>query len=292
MAERFRSALSLSQVQASPIFDTVSLFDSTHQESQASPLDEFLARLNAINRLAPSPANFDHLQSQLVMLGVIAAVESYLRALLRKIITLDDLCQRAVESRDVSFGAALHLSKGMMPEALLERVSFVSRESIVDSMRTFLSVKGNLPEDVDLAIKDYLKVCQIRHCAVHRFGKLGVSNAIALGLTEHKALLEKPLQLDYSSLQNAIAISTGFVKVLNNHLFNEIITRVMEGCRGRWKDDKKLFVSYYNLFCDTTSAARSRLSCREVYDEFIKQKSNFESGAHTRRQPGKLVPQA
>ena len=278
MANNFRCRLTLSISPANPLLITEQLFDQQYRESTDSPIDEFLTRLQAINRLAPQPANFDPFQGQLVLLGVVAAVESYFRTLFRRLIAFEAICQESVHERDVSYGAAIHLSKDMLPEAMLERISFVSAEKITGAMREMLAVKGNIPADLETAIKDYVRVCQLRHCAVHRFGKLGVSNAISLGLSGHKSLLEKPLKLDYVALQNTIAISTGLVKTLNNFLFNEMLSRVPSAnWTSRYVQDKPLFMNYYKLFADKVSTNRSAQPS-QIYKQFMGQRALFAAG--------------
>lgn len=275
MVATFRCKLSVCVAPANPRLYTHQLFDAQYKESSDSPINEFLTRLQSINKLAPQPGSFDPLQGQLVLLGVIAAVESYLRTLFRRLIVLDPTCQESVHKRDVSFGAAIHLSKEMLPEAILERITFVSRASIADALRELLAVKGNLPPALELAIDHYVRVCQLRHCAVHRFGKLGVSNAISLGLADHKAILEKPLKLDYAALQNAIAISTGLVKTLNNFLFNEMLSRIPPtSWAAVYAKDKPLFMAYYMLFADKVSIIKSAQP-KKIYQQFQKQRAMF-----------------
>lgn len=268
MAKHFRPNLSVCIASANPALLTHTLFDPTHRDSRKSPLSEFLKRLESINRLAPKPTEFNPFQAQLVLLGVVAAVESYLRTLFRRLIVVDSACQAAVHDEDVSFGAAMYLSKELLPEAILERVSFVNKHAIESTLRDLLAVKGNLPPAVATAIDDYARVCQLRHCAVHRFGKLGARNAIALGLTEHKDLMEKPLKLDYEALQNGIAIATGLVKALNNFLFNEILSRVpRDKWTGIYSKDRAFFLDIYNLFSDKVSPTPTSPP-RTLYREF------------------------
>ena len=277
MATKFRSKLTVCTSQVNPKFTTADLFDVDHVESDESPMDQFLIRLRAINMLSPKPATFDSLQAQLVLLGVVAAVESYFRTLLRRLITLDPICQEGAEKHEVTYGAAMHLSKHMMPEAMFERVTFVSETSLVDAIREFVGVKGNLPPDLIATIKDYERVCHLRHCAVHRFGKLGVKNAIFFGLKEHRPSLEKPLALNYAALQNAIAIATGVVKTANNFLFNEVVSRLPESTWvGTFSKDKRLFLPYYRLFADTVSVTKASPT-RVVYDLFQDQRKKFFS---------------
>ena len=271
----FRSKLSVCRSPANPALPTATLFDLSHVESSHSAVDQYLTRLTSINLLTPAPAAFNPLQAQLVLLGVVAAVESYFRTLLRRLITLDADCQKCTEEQVVPFGAAMHLSKPMMPEALLERVTFVSETSLVEAIRQFVGLKGNLPPDLLTTFKDYAAVCQLRHCAVHRFGKLGVKNAIYLGLSEHKPILEKPLVLTYLALQNAIAISTGVVKTTNNFLFNEVLSRLPSTTwTKKWGKDKAVFMRYYDLFADTVSSTKAA-PARDVYALFQDQRSKF-----------------
>jgi hypothetical protein len=278
MAAAFRSKLAVCTSQVNPKFTTADLFDVDRVESIESPIDQFSIRLRAINKLSPGPSAFDPLQAQLVLLGVVAAVESYFRTLLRRLITLDPACQECTEEQAVTYGAAMHLSKPMMPEAMLERVTFVSEKSLVDAIKEFVGVKGNLPPELIATIKDYARVCHLRHCAVHRFGKLGVRNAIFFGLKEHRPSLEKPLVLNYAALQNAIAIATGVVKTTNNFLFNEVLSRLSGPTwSGTFRKDKRLFLRYYELFADTVSSTKASPP-RSVYDLFQNQRTKFAAG--------------
>ena len=261
-----------------PTLPTATLFDVAHVESAQSAIDQYLSRLASINLLAPSPTAFDSLQAQLILLGAVAAVESYFRTLLRRLISLDPECQKCTEDQAVTFGAAMHLSKPMMPEAMLERVTFVSDTSLVDAIRQFGGVKRNLPPDLLATFKDYAAVCQLRHCAVHRFGKLGVKNAIFLGLKTHKPSLEKPLLLTYPALQNAIAIATSVVKTTNNFLLNEVLSRLPAATwTTKWGKDKGKFMPYYLLFADTVSSTKAA-PARDVYVLFQDQRSKFAAG--------------
>lgn len=276
MSTPFKSRLEITPSSSNPKLSTHLLFDLTHMESAQSPIDQFLERLHSINKLSPHPVQFDALQGQLVLLGVIAAVESFLRTLFRKILSVDAQSMECAYKKDISYAAAVHLNKDMLPEAILERISFISQHSIVESIRDILGIKGPVPASVEAAIKDYVRVCHLRHCTVHRFGRLGASNAMALGINEHKELLEKPLVLDYAALQTAILICTTLVKSINNHLFNELISRIPQ---AEWIEsyplDKKKFGVYYNLFADNVSSRGSSPRQKFVYDLFLNQRNTY-----------------
>jgi len=276
MAKLFRCKLDVCVCPANPTLETAELFDEDYRESNTSPVDEFLIRLKPINKLAPQLNNFDPYQGQLVLLGVIAAVESYFRTLFRRLIEVDEICQETVHQQDISYGAAIHLSKEMLPEAILERITFISRRNIVGAMKDLLATKGNLPPELEVALDDFVRVCQLRHCAVHRFGKLGVRNATVLGLTDHSSLLEKPLKLNYAALQSTIAISTGLVKTINNYLFNEMLSRLPpQRWTGVYQTDKDQFGVYYKLFADKVSQKKTPPAYL-FYRDFWRQRRIFE----------------
>lgn len=280
MSAQFKFTLVTCVVPAAPALTTHELFDNSHTEPSSSPINQFMERLHSINMLSPDPVNYNPLQAQLVLLGVIAAVESYLRTLFRKVISLDEKSQHASYKRDMSFGAALHLHRDMMPEAMLERISFISKESIKDSIKDCLGIKGHTPTELTAAIDEYVKICHLRHCAVHRFGRLGASNAFALGLQSHRELVEKPLHLDYLSLQTAIAICTNLVKTINNYIFNELLSRLPDHTwQGIYSKDKKLFKEYYDIFADSVSSSGSTIPMKELYEELKRQRQRYFSGA-------------
>ncbi len=152
MAKIFHCKLTISYAPVNPVLSTQQMFDANYREPAGSPIDEFLLRLQTINKLAPQPGNFDTYQGQLVLLGVIAAVESYLRTLFRRLIDFDATCQAKVQQESVSYTAAIHLPKELLPEAILERYSFINRANIEDALRDLLAVKGALPPELVVAI--------------------------------------------------------------------------------------------------------------------------------------------
>lgn len=272
MTKQFRSTLIACNTPVMPSVGTVGFFDQHYREPRESALSQFHSRLYAINKLVPSPAAFDSLQGQLILLGVVAAVESYIRTLVSRVILVDSVAQQAVERLDVAYAAARHLPPALLPEALLEKVSFSSKGAIVAAMRDLLGIKGNVPTGLDTALDEYARVCQLRHCAVHRFGKLGASNAVHLGLVDHVRLMEKPLALDYVALQNVILVCTVLVRTLNNALMNELLSRIPASeWTGVYSADRQRFGTYYALFADRRSTIPTA-QARQLYAQFFRQR--------------------
>jgi len=275
MAKEFRSTVSVTSAPALSPLATHLLFDKNYTTFRGSCIDEFTKRLRAMNALVPRPDKFDSYIGQLFLLGAVAAVESFLRSLFRRAISIDGACRDLAMKKEISYAAAVYLRQDLLPEALLEKTSFTSRDNIEKACRELLGLKGEFPEDVKVVVQQYVRICHLRHCAVHRFGKLGASNAVHLGLDDHMELLEKPLLLSYASLQEAIAIATAFVRTLNSFVFNLLLSRLPDNhFVGNYSLDRPRFLEYYDVFRDKESMSKSP-SPKDAYTQFMAERGRF-----------------
>jgi hypothetical protein len=266
-------------------FETLGLFASDYTEPGHSPIDEFIANTDRINRiylhyLEPGSPPIPSELGALVILGYMSAVESYLRALLRGLINIDEHARRLVEGRNVSFGAALHHPSQLLPEALMEDISLAAEDNVRGTFRDLAGVKVHLPPEVRRVLSEYSKICQLRHCCIHRFGKLGTRNAIALGLEAHRESLEKPLKPSIDDLQTIAEILRTFSKTINNYIFSFVLERTArnrndegtaklysEDWTWDYRSDRRRFRLYYDLFATTLDVLPSP-ERKRVYDSF------------------------
>ena len=117
--------------------------------------------------------------NNLILLGYISAVESYFRCLTRQLVWADELTAEKVKDLKITYGAARHAEPELLPEAFLEDMTFIT----ADSIKALLSGVIGIPsQGIDDVIIEYDRICQLRHCIVHRFGRLGSKNASKLGL--------------------------------------------------------------------------------------------------------------
>jgi hypothetical protein len=269
----------ITSLQALTPLNTVGLFAAPGPSVDPSPIDQFIANTEVINIIYmpapdPLPAEF----GTLVLLGYMSAVESFFRALLRGLINIDEHTRRLAEPMNVSFGAALHHRPSLLPEALFEEMSFAGLRNIEIMLREIIGIKGQFPGEILTVLSEFKKVCELRHCCIHRFGKLGAKNAITLGLERHSQILEHPFSPTKDNLQEIADLLRTFAKTINNFIFHSVLNRTTDtryrhvgDTEQKWSwnynQDRKYFVRYYTLFAATIDSPPSP-PARIVYDSF------------------------
>lgn len=267
--------------------NTSSLFDVAYDDSAVSPIDQFVENTVRLNKIWVQRDSSESVETELgilLVLGYVSAVESFMRALIRRVIICDLYSQRACEKYVLTFAAAKYQKREMLPEALLEESVFSGQKGIRDALKKFLDF--NLTDSSILSLlSQYDAVCEIRHCCVHRFGKLGTKNAVELGLEGHKEFLEKPLLLRVGNLSTIADLLTVLVKSINNDLFRFLLIRTATkphpadsnkvGLGWKWNkaQDRALFASYYMIFASTLDAPPSP-AAGELYDRYRATYSN------------------
>lgn len=273
-------------------FNIATVIDTTFTDPKSAPIDTFISknkelnkilldsngvkaeldRLKAARRISAiaydrlsnhlnNPVNISPVIANLILLGHISAVESYFRELFRRIILIDNEAQQACREKSLSYGAALVHDHNSLPDALLEGTNFSGKTNVEEALRTYIGIKGNLPDKIKTVLLDYSQICQLRHCIIHRFGKLGVNNAMKLDWHALRLHVEKPIKLDYAALQNASQICLNVVKEINLYTFQALMMRQIAvgqynnfkkntavEWKWIWRDDKKIFKRYYDIF--------------------------------------------
>jgi hypothetical protein len=258
--------------------DTSILFTEDYVGLGLSPIDQYYENNKSLNLICSSVTPSQEMAS-IILLGFMSAVESYLRAVFRGIISIDTYAQKLVENMDITYAAAIHHEGDRLPDALLEGISMASPDNIKSSLKQFLGIKGPLPRDVDIVLSEFSKVCELRHCCVHRFGRLGAKNAVKLGLTNHSKFLDKPINLTGSQVEGISASLRSLVNTINRFLFESLLDRMSKnkGDNGvpiydiswQWNytKDKKRFLKYYNLFATSKDVTLSP-PAKEIYDKY------------------------
>lgn len=238
--------------------------------------------------IGPAEDDVKRQLNNLVLLGYISAVESYFRCLTRHLVWVDDFTADKVKDLKISYGAALHVQERFLPEAFLEDMSFITAEAIRNWMSGVIGVASQGLED---ALNEYERICQLRHCIVHRFGRLGPKNALRLGLDSHRGLFEKPIKLSALQLEEIAFILLNFVRLVNNHVYAKVLERSAKlGAFWTWdvETDMPRFETLFNVFRKTSEPGPSP-SPDSCFDQFMakcKQNSLSEKRRQEHRRRG------
>lgn len=264
-------------------------FNTAAVPTVLSPIDEFSANLFEINKIylqASRNGAYTPTMGSLVYLGLVSAVESYFRSLIRRLIRADPLCGQLAGSFQLSYAAALHHHEDMLPEALLESTSLASRRNVAEQLRALCSItgmgrNGAVPARLTGLFENFEVICQVRHCGIHRFGKLGSDQAFNLKIDSPADFLEKPLELDVTQLQEVAEAVEALIRGVNSHCFSDVIKRSFSKGPlggesrpvysytwvGSYDDDRVEFEKYYSIFAASTGAVASP-SPEVVYEAF------------------------
>ena len=261
------------------VLDTRLLFDADHDDSLISPIDQFIENTLRLNKMWVSKDANTVLESELgilLLLGYVSAVESYMRAMIRRLVAIDPFSQKHCENLQLSFAAAVHHKAPMLPEALLEESVFSGKKGITGGLLKFLDVDAKSSKALNRLLEQYDLVCELRHCCVHRFGKLGAKNAVVLGMASHKEFLEKPLSIKAGAMGTIADLLFIVVKSINNEVFSAVMKRTatsliagQKGIGWTWNKakDRRLFGQYYTIFYTKRDAQASPPQA-ELYERF------------------------
>lgn len=241
-----------------------SFFDQNYQEPEKSPIDNYFEKTDDLNKLftyhdfalssLPPTSTFPtQTLHNLILLGYVSAVESFFRELIRKLIIIDNHSSKHCEKHNLKYGAALMHKKELMPEALLEGISFASSTNIASSLKDFLDIKSIFNNsNIKDATDKFQDICQLRHILIHRYGKLGIENLIKLRSHPIEDCLEKPLELNATKLYQINIICNNLILEINQFIFNITLERTAQPSANIWqwdyRKDKKKFLEYFSIF--------------------------------------------
>lgn len=271
--------------------DATLLFPATATSTVISPVDRFIEnsnRLSVIYANSPFRESFTPELGAVLLLGHVSAVESYLRGVVRGLVHVDEHTESLASPKELTYFAASHHERDLLPEALLESISFSNAATVSFTLKEFCGItgmgNGNFPKELKPVFDKYSDICQLRHCCVHRFGLLGASNAHRLGLPKGSPQIEKPLSLTIDMLEDISSILQKFVLSLNAYIYQDVLQRTFSRSSlntpdesehqydTKWalnfSQDEVRFARYHSLFAVTAVNPPSP-SLRVSYDKFL-----------------------
>lgn len=259
-------------------FKTTAVFDLEAIERTRSPYDQFLANTIELNKLWATLPTGDEISPDLgniLLLGYVSAVEGFMRSLIRGLVNVDQFSMNLCETYQITYGAVLHHHPHALSDALLEETVFSSGASIGVALKKFVGL-DNLSSATRTLTEQYDGICQLRHCCVHRFGKLGAKNATNLGLSKHSKFIEKKVAIRRADITNIADLLFALVKSINNEVFGFVLKRSATAKLGdqvgigwKWniRSDRKRFAKYYDIFASSEDATPSPPAI-DLYEKF------------------------
>lgn len=191
-----------------------------------SAIDEFYASTNAtLTRIDPTFfATYGDDIAGLLFVGLISSTENYFRDVLGFILSICPIAQANAADEKVQLGSLLWAEDHLQNRSAFEFFAFSSADSVRKAVTKFVNLPIKQNGTFDLMLKEYDKLCELRHAVVHSGHIVAGKNAIRLGLTRSSSPLK--VRIRYPDLQQAGEVCTALVQAANNELFEAMI--------GRW----------------------------------------------------------
>jgi len=159
----------------------------------------------------------------LMFVGLISATENYFRDVLGFILTVCPKAQSSAAEEKVQLGSLLWAENDLRNRSAFEFIAFSSAENIKKAISRFAchNIRGG--GSFDSTLREYDKLCELRHAIVHSNHLVAGKNAIKLGLRRTSSPVK--VRLGYAGLQAAGTVCTSLVQSANVELFEVITTR-------------------------------------------------------------------
>jgi hypothetical protein len=209
----------------------------------------------------------DPTQIRLLVLGAISSCEHYFRRILSEIVTLcplsNNICKKDLS---INYYNASYYKNFSISSALLDNSIFSSAENIISETKKFTGISVKDSSSVEAALKEYHKVCILRHAIVHSLGNLGGKNLYDLKLERTNKSM---VALTYESLSEILAVCLNAIRAYNLFMWRALLTRLKNDksiTPSGSKIDANTFEHIKNIFW--TKRKLSEYSEGELYELF------------------------
>lgn len=231
-----------------------------------SPIDEYYEHARTLLLTASRDGvEQDEMLMRLLVLELVSSAELYFRRVLSAVITICPMVASTASRRQILLGSIGYYKRADIGYALLDGVS-LSGEG--DVKRQTLNITGfdiKQTSSVHKALKDFERVCQLRHVIVHAKGEIGAKNVADLQVTVQQ---QSRLRISSLAFQPLVVATHNAVRAYNAYLFECVLTSWLgnKHLSGKWRSDRKHFERLHKLFHSTTDMGTA--TPRATYDAF------------------------
>lgn len=236
-----------------------------------SAIDEFYASTSStLTRIDPTfVATHGEDITGLLFVGLISSTENYFRDILGFILSICPVSQAHAADEKVQLGSLLWAEDKLQNRSAFEFLAFSNAENLRKAISKFVNHTIKQNSDLDLMLKEYDNLCELRHAVVHSAHIVAGKNAIKLGL--RRSSLPLKVRICYNHLQDTGMVCTALVQAANNELFEAMIARWARGWRNlpNWdpSQESRLLRKLVNGF----------LSARDYDNNAIRNKRSLRS---------------
>lgn len=215
-----------------------------------SPIDTFYKGRNDILRAVDPQYATDHPSViPLVLVGLISQTENYFREIMAGIINLCPKAKEKSAEKKLNLATAW-FGYGELEKGVFENVSFSNAITVEKNLKDLIGYKIDNSSQISTPLKEFDKLCELRHAIVHSAGLLAGKNAIKLQLQSSKHPAK--VNISFSRLQEAAEVCTSLVCAVNLELFCHLSRRWLDEWPRtpayRNENPNDLFKSVWNLF--------------------------------------------
>jgi hypothetical protein len=208
----------------------------------------------------------------LLFVGLISSTEDYFRNILGFILSVCPKARAHAADEKVQLGSLLWAKDYLQNRSAFEFMAFSSADSIRKALANFACHQVQKASAVEGMLKEYDKLCELRHAVVHSGHIVAGKNAIKLALRHSGQPLK--VALNYGGLQATGTVCTALVQAANKELFEALVARWAQDWRqlASWDatHETKLFRKIRSGFLSTRdyrNGAIPRISAERLLDQ-------------------------
>jgi hypothetical protein len=190
----------------------------------AAPIDTFYSELHQLLALSTTTL-LDEYEAlgPLLLVGLVSRTENFFRDVFGQVIRLCPIAQAKAADQSIKLGSVIWHGGVSAERSAFEHLSLADSDTIKSSAKKMLAydLKSSAP------LREFDKVCELRHGIVHANCLVAGINAVKLQLPPSGRPVK--VHVDYARIQECALVCTSLVTSVNEELFAEL-------CR-RWADD-------------------------------------------------------
>jgi hypothetical protein len=184
----------------------------------------------------------------MLLLGLVSSVEAYFRDILARMLSMCPVCQREAGALTIPLRALSFYDESEIGLAFFEGSSLAGKKALVDQVKKISAVDLQRDADLNSALDEFDKLCELRHAAAHFRGRIGSGNLKALQVDAQAGTSFNLTTV--GQLHQVQSVCHNVVRLANQNLFDRTLERfVVEAVFvGDWAADRVKFSGLYFAF--------------------------------------------